>query len=854
MPRAVLTDYLDNFYRYASTVAYVHRRGYRTERWPYRRVVETANRFARELEARHIDKGDRVLVWGENCAEWVVAFYGCVLRGAVVVPMDRIAARDFAGRVAQQVSAKLLVRSRELPPLGAGLPEIILEDLAEIVDPHSAEKYSPREIRRDDPLQIIFTSGTTAEPKGVVTTHRNIVANLEPIAVEIEKYRIYGRIFRPIRFLNLVPLSHVFGQFMGLFIPQLLPGTVIFSDTLNPTEAIRTIKKERISVLVTVPRLLETLRDKIERDFEAEGKSDWFHKQMETARGRHFTRRWWRFRSVHNRFGWKFWAFISGGATLDREAEEFWSRLSFVVIQGYGLTETTSLVSVNHPFRLGKGSIGKVLAGREIKLDANGEILVRGESIAAGYWQDQEMKPVEGEDGWFRTGDMGELDADGNLYFKGRRKSVIVTPAGMKVYPEDLEAALRREPQVRDCVVFGVEREGNAEACAVLLLKDVDQDAAAIVHRANESLADFQCIRHWLVWPEDDFPRTSTQKPRANIVQDYAHRKLGALGGAAAAPAGPLAELIARVTGRAPANLSPGANLAADLGLSSVDRVELMSAIEDRYQIDLNESKFTSATTLGDLEKMLREPGAKRSDMVYPRWTQHPLQNAARLGIYYLFVRPATWLLANPRIRGRELLRNLAGPALFICNHISQNDIGFVLWALPPRFRHRLAVAMEGEQLDEMRRPPWEFGLFRRCLERFKWFAIVAWFNVFPMASRSGVRESFSYAGESADRGYNLLVFPEGRRTLDGTTWPFRAGIGVLAARLNLPIVPLRIDGLFEFRKAGKKRTPWGAVRVSIGRPVRFPPGADPAEITRELEQAVAALVWPADPRQASKQ
>ena len=743
------------------------------------------------------------------------------------------------------MSAKLLIRSRELPPLDSSLPAIILEDLAESVAPRDSARYLPVEITRDDAVQIIFTSGTTSEPKGVVISHKNIVANLEPIAVEIEKYRIYGRAFRPIRFLNLVPLSHVFGQFMGLFIPQLLPGTVIFAGTLNPSEAIRTIKKERISVVVTVPRLLDSLKDKIERDFEAEGSTEWFRKSFDAVKGQHFTRRWWRFRRVHNLFGWKFWAFISGGATLDRETEEFWGRLSFVVIQGYGLTETTSLVSVNHPFRLGKGSIGKVMAGREIKLSETGEILVRGESIAAGYWQGQERKPVESGDGWFHTGDMGELDTAGNLYFKGRQKNVIVTPAGMKVYPEDLEAALRRQPEVRDCVVLGLEREGNAEACAVLLLRETQQDAATIVKRANEQLAEFQHMRHWVVWPEDDFPRTSTHKPRTNLIHDFAHQKISASGGGAA-PTGPLAELITRVTGRFPEKLSAGANLAADLGLSSVDRVELMSALEDRFQIDLNETKFTSATTVGDLEKMLREPSAQRSDMVYPRWTQHPLQNVVRVGVYYAFVWTATRLLSNPRVRGREHLRALQGPALFICNHISQTDIGMVQWALPPRFRHRLAVAMEGEQLEQMRRPPWEFGFFKRCLEKFKWFATVAWFNVFPMAARSGVRESFSYAGESADRGYNLLVFPEGRRTLDGTMWPFRTGIGVLATRLGLPIVPMRIDGLFEYRKAGKKRTPPGAVRISIGAPVRYASGTDPAQITRELEQLVASLDWPA--------
>ena len=151
----------------------------------------------------------------------------------------------------------------------------------------------------------------------------------------------------------------------------------------------------------------------------------------------------WRFRKIHRRFGWKFWAVISGGATLDPETERFWGRTGFAAIQGYGLTETTSLVSVNHPFRIGQGSIGKVLEGREVKLDENGEILVRGENIAAGYWEDNEILAVakNGEDaGWFRTGDLGALDAEGNLYFKGRKKNVIVTAAGMNVYPEDLES------------------------------------------------------------------------------------------------------------------------------------------------------------------------------------------------------------------------------------------------------------------------------------------------------------------------------------------------------------------------------------------------------------------------------
>ncbi len=170
--------------------------------------------------------------------------------------------------------------------------------------------------------------------------------------------------------------------------------------------------------------------------------------------------------------------------------------LGYAVIQGYGLTETTSIISVNHPFRLGKGSIGKVLAGREVKLAADGEILVRGSGVAAGYWTGHEPQPMADEEGWYGTGDIGELDAQGNLYFKGRKKDVIVTPAGMNVYPEDLEAALRRQPEVKDCVVIALPRDGNAEPCAVLILRASDIDPEPVVMRANETLAEYQRMRH----------------------------------------------------------------------------------------------------------------------------------------------------------------------------------------------------------------------------------------------------------------------------------------------------------------------------------------------------------------------
>lgn len=839
--RHSLLTYLENFRRHGQQTFCVHRRGYRTERWSYARVAAVAAQFAHELETRGVSKGDRVLFWGENCVEWVAAFFGCLLRGVVVVPMDSIAAKDFARRVARQVKAKLIICSREQAASVDGFPFMLLEELEQTVSKHSSTPYPAPDVQRGDTVEIVFTSGTTAEPKGVVLTHGNILSNLEPIETEMQKYLIYERPFHPIRFLNLLPLSHVFGQFLSIFVPPLMGGTVIFQPTLNPGEILRTIKRERVSVLVAVPRLLETLQGKLERDAQSEGSLETLRKHIEQSAGQSPLRRWWRFRKIHSRFGWKFWAFVCGGAALPTETENFWQQLGFAVIQGYGLTETTSIVSINHPFKLSRGSIGKVLPGKEMKLAEDGEILVRGSGIASGYWQGEILEPVASEGNWFRTGDIGALDEEGNLFFKGRKKNVIVTAEGMNIYPADLETVLRQQGAVRDCVVVEVHPAGGPEACAVLLLKSEATEAAAILKGANQTLADYQKIRRALVWPEADFPRTASQKPRLNLIQAWANTQL--TGGTGDITGGDtLANLLAHITGKEEGEFSATAKLEDDLNLSSLDRVELMSALEDRYQVELNETRLSAATTLQELQTLLRESAGGKTVYHYPRWTQRWPMTWVRPALYYLLSWPATALLAWPEVKGREHLRDVTGPLLVISNHTVSADIGFILWALPPRLRHRLAVAMEGELLEALRQPPSERGFFSRWIDRINYALVVGLFNVFPLPQRSGFRESFSFAGESIDRGFSVLVFPEGRRTPDGEMHTFRSGIGLLANRLGVPILPMRIDGLFDLKQARRRYARPGTIKVTVGEPVRFPPDTDPEEIARTLEETVSAL------------
>jgi long-chain acyl-CoA synthetase len=836
-----LVDFVRMYAANGNEVAVRHRRGYRMAPWSYARIVQGANRLARELENHGINKGDAVLLWGENSPEWIVVFFGCLLRGAVVVPVDHGSTVEFASRIAREVNAKLIVRACALPDLDLSIPLMALDSVSELTAARDSSPYAAPSLSRSDTLEIIFTSGTTSDPRGVVISHGNVLANIEPLEREIRQYHRYERIFHPLRFLNLLPLSHVFGQMLGIFIPPLLAGTVIFIDSWKPSEIIDVIRREGVSVLVAVPRFIESLQREIQNKMERDGLTSQFRKDFSRAEKEHFLRRWWRFRRIRSRFGWKFWAFISGGAALPEQVETFWTRLGYAAIQGYGMTETTSLISLNHPFHSAQGSIGKVFPGVEVRVDEHGEILVRGENVAKAYRREDGAQPVAENDGWFSTGDLGETDEKGQLYFKGRKKNVIVTSSGMNVYPEDLEKAVRQQPGVRDCVVVGLEWDGNAEPCAVLLMDGPSSNPESAVQNANRSLAEYQQIRHWFPWPDADFPRTPTLKPLLTPIREFVNIKIGATpspddGGSA------LAALIAKITGRAVAYGSRNAGLETDLKLTSLDRVELMSALEDRYQTELNEVRFSESGSIAQLEKLLTETPSASVEHVYPRWPQSWLVKAFRLAVYYLLAWPATYLLAAPRVRGRENLRGLQGPVLVISDHVTYLDIAWILPALPARFRHRLATAMGGERLARMRRPPKDMHVFGRLLERLNYFLVLSLFNVFPLPQQSGFLKSFSFAGDLADRGWNILVFPEGQTTVDGNILPFRSGIGLLAKQLNIPVVPMRLEGLYDLKQQNGILARPGHVKVAIGPPVRFSPNQDANEITRELERRVRAL------------
>jgi long-chain acyl-CoA synthetase len=802
--------------------------GFRSRTFSYADVASAARGFAARLHGAGIRKGDKVVFFSENRPEWVIALWGCLLQGIIVVPIDYRSSADFLARVSRIVSAKLILAGQEVSL--ATDPAIPVWALHETSWKDGAPPTVS--ITRDDVAEIIFTSGATADPKGVLITHRNVLANIVPVEREVLKYRKWGKPFFPLRFLNLLPLSHMFGQAMATFIPPMLPGTVIFMRGYNPGAIVALIKSRRVSVLVSVPKILDVLREHVNRTARPD---------LGSREKIHFTRRWWRYRRVHRLFGFKFWAFVVGAAPLDPELEAFWGEIGFAVIQGYGLTETAPIVSLNHPFGTKRGSVGKAIAGVTVKIAPDGEILVRGDNVTTGYFNASAEDARAFEGGWFHTGDIGELADDGQLFIRGRKKEMIVTPEGLNVFPEDVERVLNQLPGVRDSAVVGVPVGSDAERVHAVLVVDAGTDVDTVVRAANASLADHQRIRRALVWPQGDLPRTEgTRKLKRAAIREWV--KSGAFPALVPSGSDALAALIAKYAGRA--DLSPGTTI-EELGLSSLERVELMVALEDAFQAPIDEGAFAAARDVSQLRTLVEqsasagEPPPEPVD--FPAWNRSWPARAIRRSSLPTWILPLARLFAKIRVEGLENLEKIDSPVIFAANHQSHMDTPVIMAAMPPRLRYRLAPAMAKEFFKAHFFPD-EFGRRARFTNSLNYYLAALFFNAFPLPQReAGARQTLRYIGDVLEDGFSVLIFPEGRRTQTGAIDQFRPGIGMIAARLAVPIVPVRLKGLENVLPPHAKMARRGEVRVVFGPPLRLT-GDDYPALARQVEDAVRAL------------
>ena len=878
-----LATFVEDFQRHGDQIAIVSYSGNRRIRTSYAELATLAGRFSRLFAERNINSGDRVLLWGANSAEWIAAFFGCVLRGIIAVPLDAAGSAEFAARVLAEVSPRLIVGDPDLlAKLSVDTPKFSFRDPL----PREPLLTPDPSLDRETTLQILYTSGTTSAPKGIVHSHGNVLSSVEVLEREMRKYLRYERWVHPLRFLHTLPLSHVFGQFMGLWVPQLLAAEVHYEDKLVAGHIIDRIHRQRISVAIVVPRVLELMRASLlASDPELQSRINKFQQER-------IWWRWWHLRGLHHRFGFKFWAFVSGGATLPEEIEQFWNALGFVLVQGYGMTETTALATLNHPFHTSRGSIGKPLAGREVRVSPDGEILVRGANLAAGTWRNGHMEPRQEE--WLHTGDLGSVDAAGDVRFLGRKSDVIVAASGMNIHPADLEEVVRRQSGVRDCMVVGWNGPRGPEPVASVIL-DASSDGndralEQILTNANRELQEFQQLRTVLRWPANEFPRNSTGKLLRREVAAWVQLQTTTAIVGLTASQDPLLQLLQQVTGESAEGLDDSADLGTALHLDSLARMQLAMGMEEKFGTTVRDESIAQAKTLGDLRKISRqggirsgavrsrvessidatpanlqpleppgdaseqtvpvpkpnEAGEQKLSPKYVRWPWCVPVQAARVAFIESVLRPLVAAFAPPRVlwETKELPQQ---PSIYVCNHVAVIDVALVLFALPPRVRRHMAIAMSAEMLAAWRRARDASGVGAgplRWLAPLQAQAVSALLNVFPLPAAAGLRQSFAHAGEALDQGYNLLVFPEGRRTRTGDLQAFQTGISLLAQESQTAIVPMALAGLWQAaQRPGLSKIRPPGLTVVIGAPMQQASGESHWEFAVRLRSAVEHLI-----------
>jgi long-chain acyl-CoA synthetase len=497
--------------RYSDRPALLYKPGDTVEVWSYARLWEQTNRVAAWLQARGVGKGDRVVLWAPNSPGWVAAYFGSLRLGAVVVPVDVRSSPDFVARAVGQTDPKVALLSKttrgqwQYPA-----PTALMDEMETLAAGSPAQDGTP--VVPDDIAELMFTSGTTGNPKGVILSHGNIMSNVAAIDQLVPSYPEY-------RVLSILPLSHMLEQTIGLLVPLKRGASVYYLGNFQPTALLRALQEQRITTTLLVPQALELIMTSMEREIAKQGKTATWERGQQIAR--FLPLRWRRrlFREVYNRLGGHLEFLMSGGAPLAPALIRQWELLGIPVLQGYGATEASPAITIVRSTDRNRESVGKALPGVQVQIAPDGEVLVKGPNVTRGYWHNEDAtREAFTADGWYKTGDLGRLDSRGYLYLNGRKKDLIVLSSGQNVYPQDLEEILRAIPGVKDTAVVGLPSAQGPQVHAVLLLDPQAPASDAIIRQANEHLAPHQRIRGVTVWPDSDFPRTHTLKVKKHEV------------------------------------------------------------------------------------------------------------------------------------------------------------------------------------------------------------------------------------------------------------------------------------------------------------------------------------------------
>jgi len=792
----------------------------------FRELRDSARRGGRMLAGRRIRPGDRVLLIGENSPEWVMAFFAIVHAGAVAVPLDHLIAADELRPIARiAVPAAVLcsapVARRLGPVLAESAREVIeLEELGRPFLLRSGAEAEP-EVDRKSLASLVFTSGTTGAPKGVMLTHGNFAAEVSMLA------RVFALDSQDV-LLSLLPLHHTFEFTCGMLLPLASGATIVYPLGVDAANLSRTLSAVRPTALIGVPALWQAIHRRILDGVEERG--FFFHAGFDRLRD--FNRRLDHdlkvnlgsvlFRPAHAALGGRLRLAVSGGAALPKRIAEFFNDIGIRLLEGYGLTESAPVLTAASPDEpLRPGSVGKRLSGVEIKLACEngtevGEILARGPNVMTGYYRNQAATDAVLRDGWLHTGDLGRLDSDGNLFIVGRAKEVIVDAGGNNVYIDELEEAYGHSPYLKELAVVGL-KVGDGEQVAALAVpayprgesrRTVEDNLRIHFDRVSAGLNPHKRIKV-LRFTDGELPRTRTRKIKRNEVVALIHQMIERKDRPAAGESADiepwLVDALAQVC-QDGAGVNAGTRLIEDLGLDSLALAELGEHLAVHTGRELTAEQLGNIKTVGELQQAVSEsqnrprlPSYARFAEPYTPTLPPPLQRltdaAARRAEDALL---SGWL--KPRVLGAGNIpanRNV----LVIANHASHVDFALV----------RYALGRMGDNLVVLAAKDYFFntGLRRFIARNFS--------PLIPFDRDRAQLESLDDAIAELAGGRSVLMFPEGTRSPDGALHEFKSGAGYLALRGGCDILPVHIKGSFDVLGKGQLVPRRRPVEVRIG-------------------------------------
>ncbi|MBT4855669.1 AMP-binding protein [bacterium] len=811
-------------------VAFTMKFGYRTKNLTYKELYTLARQVALFLQSHGLKKGDKVLLLAPNSPYWGAVYWGCVISGIILVPLNIQSTAEMLARAAEQTEAPILFKNlfykQDLPK---DVKAFDIEFLDELVQEFDAEKFKAPDIKPDDLVQIMYTSGTTGDPKGVMLSHKNISANLTSLLEVIPFKGMQSE-----RMLSILPLSHIYEQTIGFLLPQRYCAQVVYAHSLG---AIRELMQEyKVSTMAAVPEFLHVMMSRIKAGVHKQKKEKVFAKMMRLSKkmNNYWLARNVIFKKVSKQFGGRLYAIASGGAPLDPDLERDWDALGIQILQGYGLTETSPVVTSNSFKNHRLGSVGKPVPGVQVRLGKGNEIFVKGDNVFVGYYKNPEKtKEVLSEDGWFKTGDIGEFDKDGFLYLKGREKYMILGPGGQNVFPEDIEQELNKSDCVKDSAVLGLDHDGGmVEIHAVLLLDPDKKDCVPekIIDEVNNRLASYQQITGWSVWHEDDFPRSATRKVQKEKVRKHIldntneNEALGSLNRSS------IEKMLAQVSGVSLEKISETSKLGTDLKVDSLMRVELVARIEQDFGVALNEVSLTSQMTVKELQELINKQEPAEEMPQLSKWPRTRWAGFVRRGFHnigMLLMRSFVKVSVN----GLENIKDLDGPVIYMPNHTSVIDAAVLLRALPRKKRLKMSFAAAYDVL-------------------YEYFSSVSWLaelgaNAFPLprTDSGNINFGLNNIGKMLDQGFSVGIFPEGKMSETGELLPLKAGAGLIATQMDVPIVPVKIEGASKIIPYDKLLPQYrGKITVTFGKPLCFKRSDSYVDVQKKVYEALKKI------------